>query len=1014
MKRTRLRQLLLGLIVAIGLPSSAQEVFEVPYVHAFNTSDCLDGWTVINGNNDYSSSGTAMTWRYSIYSKCLEIGYSAEQDDDWVITPAVHLEAGKTYAITTNLENMFSWSDTNHNQIEIRLCLNNTPEGLNILAQEAYKPDGKGPLGRDYHDTTYVEAPATGNYFIAVHSVSYPEEGGHTSYMEFYDMRIDYVATENTPDSVTNVSTTPASNGDLKATVKFTAPTKNIDGTALTSITKINVLANDNLIKTIENPSPGEEITFETSEGWIHGINRLQIVAFNANGEGLSNETNPFVGVDMPGNVKNLHVEDHLTSITLAWDPVPEVGYNGYYVNPDRVWYYVYDSNGALLGKTDNRYFNITLTTNTGTQRSTNWRVVAENDGGTGYSTYIYFTLGKPYSLPVEEHYQYGNAAMFYRFGGRTGSSMLDVIANGDDYGITTPDGDNAMRLFTTPWYGNTTAYMELGKVSMKNSHHPRVSYSYYLQPTYYATMSVIGVDPNGAIDTLKVNNFIDVYYQIPGNDMWVCDTLNLDRYADKEYVSIRFFYSLYDPYSKTQLQTFLDDIRFYDIRENDLTISLSTPDEVEKGRTLGVNATVTNVGSKPSEPVRVNLYADGELVESKRIPINLKPENGTQTVPFSLLVPTTNENDEIEIKVEVANSSDEIPENNTATNTVYLYYSDQTSPTALTAVETSNGVELDWTAVPKQSEELTDGFEDYAPWGEDFGHWLTIDRDQSLSDLGPFWITPEYFAPRSFVCYSPDAEMLYYLGSFAANQGAQYAVAQFGWQPEPWYTEETLLYQTSDDWLISELLSGDEQEISFYAHTFNYPDPEEYWRVYYYEDMQLMYSTTDREPESFISVCDTTITTFLWTNYKFKVPAGAKYFAIHHNTKFHGEEVLPGRYTSYILGIDDVTYTADNSARGYYIYRDGELIATVGPDGDTHYVDETPGETGEHTYKVSAFYRNGGESEPVVATITTAINEIKLVDETEAPVFDIMGRRVTGQLRTGIYVKNGKKFVVK
>ena len=52
-------------------------------------------------------------------------------------------------------------------------------------------------------------------------------------------------------------------------------------------------------------------------------------------------------------------------------------------------------------------------------------------------------------------------------------------------------------------------------------------------------------------------------------------------------------------------------------------------------------------------------------------------------------------------------------------------------------------------------------------------------------------------------------------------------------------------------------------------------------------------------------------------------------------------------------------------------------------------------------------------EGDVILINIGTGITGIK-VDESEEPVYDLQGRKVTGNLKSGIYIKNGKKVYIK
>jgi len=214
-----------------------------------------------------------------------------------------------------------------------------------------------------------------------------------------------------------------------------------------------------------------------------------------------------------------------------------------------------------------------------------------------------------------------------------------------------------------------------------------------------------------------------------------------------------------------------------------------------------------------------------------------------------------------------------------------------------------------------------------------------------------------------------------------------------------------------TDDWLISPELSGNAQTISFYA--------TEITDQYGHESYEVLYSTTDTNPESFTKVLDCTATTE-WVEITADLPEGAKYFAIRNVS-----------FDIFGLMIDDVTFEAsaavaaakgvDAEVTGYNIYRDGELIATVA--GDVYeYVDVNEVD-GIHYYNVTALY--GAIESPLSNTVSvvTAIEEIQntegLVDAditvyaTNGAII-ASGKGVFNSLRTGVYViKNNETGAV-
>ena len=83
-----------------------------------------------------------------------------------------------------------------------------------------------------------------------------------------------------------------------------------------------------------------------------------------------------------------------------------------------------------------------------------------------------------------------------------------------------------------------------------------------------------------------------------------------------------------------------------------------------------------------------------------------------------------------------------------------------------------------------------------------------------------------------------------------------------------------------------------------------------------------------------------------MWSELTAEVPAGAKYFAIHHNTDIKNV---------YVLKIDDITYRrASDAPTGYNLYRNGELLSSF-TSGEAVYVDTAGSGYNDGNYAVTA-----------------------------------------------------------
>ncbi|MDE5657493.1 MAG: choice-of-anchor J domain-containing protein, partial [Muribaculaceae bacterium] len=178
----------------------------------------------------------------------------------------------------------------------------------------------------------------------------------------------------------------------------------------------------------------------------------------------------------------------------------------------------------------------------------------------------------------------------------------------------------------------------------------------------------------------------------------------------------------------------------------------------------------------------------------------------------------------------------------------------------------------------------------------------------------------------------------------------------------------------------------------------------------------EIYCSTTDNAPPSFTDRIDS-VTGFTsdgivpeeWTQFTVTLPAGAKYFAIRHNT-----------YDTLALFIDDVTYEAapsqpdDLAIIGYHIFRNGEPVTTELHDGvvytDSPLNSEYPDGDYEFSYTVVPVYNHGAVAQSNVATIVLTQSGIdEITSETDAPAvwYNMQGMRVDGSALTpGVYVR--------
>ena len=147
-------------------------------------------------------------------------------------------------------------------------------------------------------------------------------------------------------------------------------------------------------------------------------------------------------------------------------------------------------------------------------------------------------------------------------------------------------------------------------------------------------------------------------------------------------------------------------------------------------------------------------------------------------------------------------------------------------------------------------------------------------------------------------------------------------------------------------------------------------------------------------------------------------MPEGARYFAIRHNTKL---EVSPSGigYSSapYLFLVDDATFASKGCTFvEYVIYRDGKPLATAATTASEDREAQCDG--ADHVYQVTARYGDGSESAPVEAVVSmpTGIDIIETTVDAPQGVYSLDGVKqdANARLQRGVYIKNGKKVVVR
>lgn len=216
--------------------------------------------------------------------------YNEEQAaDDWLISPAFVLEAGKFYTVAVDA---FCSSLSFPESIEVKMGNNESAEAMTADVIGRTDIDWEEPQTLT---NKVVSVAETGTYFFGIHAVSEADRAALKVSRFFVDETI-----VDAPVAVSNLSITPDPIAQSIA-ISFDVPTKNIGGNDLTSTVNIEIVRDGETLKTYEGQTPGTTIAF-TDENVAVGVHTYTFNVSNSFGKGESTTQNVWMSAvyDVP------------------------------------------------------------------------------------------------------------------------------------------------------------------------------------------------------------------------------------------------------------------------------------------------------------------------------------------------------------------------------------------------------------------------------------------------------------------------------------------------------------------------------------------------------------------------------------------------------------------------------------------------------------------------------------------------------------------------------------------
>lgn len=311
--------------------------YTIPYSESFSSSDKFDEFTLLNPLNEtktwtyYSSKGYAQYW-----------GGTAPVDQ-WLVTPALIMEAGKSYKLTfkTGLE---SGGSSNYKDLYVYLGNAATTEALN---RQLFYENIQSAIMTE--KSAYLSVPESGDWYIGFRCY------GNTSYNAVFldDIVVEEVV--SLPGEVTDLSAVAGADGAMMVNVNFKLPTIDMAGNMLAedALLGYEIYRGEEKISEGSSCAPGSAIAFVDNVTETGKYTYSVRVSLSDNWNNKATVESGWVGVDTPQAPANVTLSDVDGKPQISFSPITSEGVNGGYVDASKARYTVVRDNDNLVVAAD-------------------------------------------------------------------------------------------------------------------------------------------------------------------------------------------------------------------------------------------------------------------------------------------------------------------------------------------------------------------------------------------------------------------------------------------------------------------------------------------------------------------------------------------------------------------------------------------------------------------------------------------------------------------------------------